>query len=154
MNSQMKMTHEGGKSSRILSAILQKSKEWQELLFAETFRMSDWMDAEAHADRAFELYERGRWAEAESELRKALSLNPDQPEWHFNLGLTLEAAGRDGDALAAYEQATTLMPGQPEGQFPGPQGSPELFPLEPVPRLPSPPTPPEPRPSRPGTLRV
>jgi len=76
--------------------------------------MSDWMDAEAHADRAFELYERGRWAEAESELRKALSLNPDQPEWYFNLGLTLEAAGRDSDALAAYEQAVALMPDQPE----------------------------------------
>jgi tetratricopeptide (TPR) repeat protein len=76
--------------------------------------MSDWMDAEAHADRAFELYERGRWAEAESELRKALALNPDQPEWYFNLGLTLEAAGRDMDALTAYEQATELLPDQAE----------------------------------------
>lgn len=76
--------------------------------------MSDWMDAEAHADRAFELYERGRWAEAESELRKALSLNPDQPEWYFNLGLTLEAAGREADALTAYEQAIELLPDQPE----------------------------------------
>jgi tetratricopeptide (TPR) repeat protein len=99
---------------RILSAILPKSKEWGEKLSAETERMSDWMDAEAHADRAFELYERGRWAEAESELRKALSLNPDQPEWYFNLGLTLEAAGRDADALAAYERAIDLMPDQPE----------------------------------------
>jgi tetratricopeptide (TPR) repeat protein len=74
--------------------------------------MSDWLDAEAHADRALEMYERGRWAEAEAELRKALSLNPDHAEWHFNLGLTLEAAGRDADALNSYERAIELMPEQ------------------------------------------
>lgn len=72
--------------------------------------MSDWLDAEAHAHKAQEMYQRGRWAEAESELRKALSMNPDQAEWHYNLGLTLEAAGRDIDALASYERATDLMP--------------------------------------------
>lgn len=76
--------------------------------------MSDWLDAETHADRAQEMYERGRWAEAESELRKALSLNPDQPEWHYNLGLTLEAAGRDLEALSSYERAIELLPDQAE----------------------------------------
>lgn len=76
--------------------------------------MSDWLDAEAHADRALEMFERGRWAEAESELRKAISLNPDQAEWHFNLGLTLEQAGRDADALGSYERALDLMPDQPD----------------------------------------
>lgn len=76
--------------------------------------MSEWMDAEAHADRALELYERGRWAEAERELRKAISLNPDQAEWHYNLGLTLEAAGRDEEALVCYERSVELLPDQPE----------------------------------------
>lgn len=74
--------------------------------------MSEWIDAEQHADRALEMYEHGRWAEAESELRKALSLNPHQPEWLFNLGLTLEAAGRDEEAFASYERTVALMPGQ------------------------------------------
>ncbi len=74
--------------------------------------MSKWFDAEEHADRALEMYERGRWAEAESELRKAIALNPDQPEWHFNLGLTLEAAERDAEAMPCYERAVELMPGQ------------------------------------------
>jgi len=74
--------------------------------------MSDWLDAEAHADRALEMYERGRWAEAEAELRKAISMNPDQAEWHFNLGLTLEMAGRDADALECYERAVELLPDQ------------------------------------------
>ncbi|MCP3902977.1 MAG: tetratricopeptide repeat protein [Planctomycetes bacterium] len=76
--------------------------------------MSDWFDAETHADRALEMYERGRWAEAESELRKAISLNPDQAEWHFNLGLTLEAAGRDLEALVSYERVIELLPDEPD----------------------------------------
>lgn len=74
--------------------------------------MSDWLDAEAHADRALEMYERGKWAEAEAELRKAISLNPDQAEWHFNLGLTLEHSGKDQDALECYERAIQLLPEQ------------------------------------------
>ncbi|MHC4220002.1 MAG: tetratricopeptide repeat protein, partial [Planctomycetota bacterium] len=74
--------------------------------------MSNWFDAEEHADRALEMYERGRWAEAEAELRKAIALNPDQPEWHFNLGLTLEASERDAEAMACFERAVELMPGQ------------------------------------------
>jgi tetratricopeptide (TPR) repeat protein len=76
--------------------------------------MSDWLDAETHADRALEMFERGRWAEAEIELRKALSLNPDQAEWHYNLGLTLEAAGRDLEALSSYERSIELAPDQAE----------------------------------------
>lgn len=76
--------------------------------------MADWLDAEAHADRALELYERGRWAEAEAELRKALALNPDHADWHYSLGLTLEAAGRDADALIAFERAIQLAPGDIE----------------------------------------
>jgi len=76
--------------------------------------MSDWLDAERHADQALEWYERGRWAEAESELRKALALNPHQSEWHYNLGLTLEAAGRDAEALLSYERCLELAPEQLE----------------------------------------
>lgn len=74
--------------------------------------MSDWLDAEQHADQALDWYERGRWAEAEHELRKALALNPNQPEWHFNLGLTLEASGRDREALLSFERSVELMPDQ------------------------------------------
>ena len=57
--------------------------------------MDNWQDAEQHVDKALELYERGRWAEAEHELRQALEIDPDQGDWHFNLGLTLERTGRD-----------------------------------------------------------
>lgn len=71
--------------------------------------MNDWFDAELHVDRALDFFERGRWAEAEAELRKALALNPDQAEWHYNLGLTLEAAGRDSEAYLSFVQAADRL---------------------------------------------
>jgi tetratricopeptide (TPR) repeat protein len=73
--------------------------------------MNDWQEAEQHVERAHELYEMGRWDEAESALRRALRLNPYQAEWQFNLGLTLSAAGRSEAALRAFEEAHELGDG-------------------------------------------
>lgn len=70
--------------------------------------MNDWSEAENHVERAHELYEAGRWDEAEQALRHALSLNPYRAEWHFNLGLTLEAAGRWEQAIEALKSAYEL----------------------------------------------
>jgi tetratricopeptide (TPR) repeat protein len=67
--------------------------------------MNDWHDAEQHVEKAHEAYEAGRWEEAESELRRALALNPHHAEWLFNLGLTLTAAGRAADAAEAFENS-------------------------------------------------
>lgn len=72
--------------------------------------MSDWSDAENHVEKAHEFYEAGRWDEAESELRRALAFDPYQPQWHFNLGLTLEAAGKLRDAMSAFRDAQRLQP--------------------------------------------
>jgi tetratricopeptide (TPR) repeat protein len=76
--------------------------------------MDEWQSAEDHVDRAVDLYHRGRWSEAEAEFRKAISHDPSRGDWHFNLGLTLEAAGRDGDALTCYEMAASLLPSEYE----------------------------------------
>lgn len=72
--------------------------------------MDDWMDAESHVERAHEHFQAERWAEAESELRRALALRPHEPEWLFNLGLTLDAAGRWKEASEAFATAHGLAP--------------------------------------------
>ncbi len=72
--------------------------------------MSDWQEAEQRVERAHELYERGRWEEALSELRQAIAINPDNGAWYFNLGLTLDMMDRYDEALAAYQQAVELEP--------------------------------------------
>jgi Flp pilus assembly protein TadD len=56
--------------------------------------MNDWTDAEQHANRAVDLLESGRLAEAEAALRHALAIDADQPEWHHQLGMILEMGGR------------------------------------------------------------
>lgn len=75
--------------------------------------MGDWFEAERHVERAHEFYELGRWDDAETELRSALSLNPYQGEWYFNLGLTLEAAGRSAEAAEAFASCYELQPEDP-----------------------------------------
>lgn len=70
--------------------------------------MNDWFEAEQHIEKAHEHYEAGRWEEAETALREALALNPYRPEWHFNLGLTLEAGGRYTEAARAFEDCFKL----------------------------------------------
>jgi tetratricopeptide (TPR) repeat protein len=70
--------------------------------------VNDWVDAEEHIERAHQAYEAGRWEEAETEIRHALSLNPHQAEWQFNLGLTLEAAERHEDAVVAFRTSFEL----------------------------------------------
>lgn len=67
--------------------------------------MNEWFDAEDHVERAHELFEAGRWVEAEKELREALARNPYQAEWHFNLGLTLQAAQRFREASESFKHA-------------------------------------------------
>lgn len=71
--------------------------------------MNEWFEAEQHVERAHELFEAGRLAEAEVELRAALTSQPDQTEWLFNLGLTLEAAGRYEPAIEAFERVWSLQ---------------------------------------------
>ncbi len=70
--------------------------------------MNDWFEAEQRVERAQELYESGRWEDALRELTEALRVNPDNGEWHFNLGLTLEAMGRNTEAIQAFQRAIDL----------------------------------------------
>lgn len=65
--------------------------------------MDDWLDAEQLASKAMDLLERGRWVEAEAQLRRALAVDPGQHEWRFHLGLVLEALGRDREARDAFD---------------------------------------------------
>lgn len=72
--------------------------------------MSDWMDADSRVERAHDLYCKGRWVEAAAELRAAISSNPYNPSWHFNLGLTLEALDDFKGAVKAFSENVRLDP--------------------------------------------
>jgi tetratricopeptide (TPR) repeat protein len=71
---------------------------------------NEWHDADEHVDKAHECFEAGRWSEAERLLRKALAAHPDRAEWHFNLGMTLEAAEKWAEAAKAFADAARHSP--------------------------------------------
>jgi tetratricopeptide (TPR) repeat protein len=66
--------------------------------------------AEQHVVRARDLFQRGRLADAEAEMRRALAIDPGRGDWHHNLAVTLEALGKAAEALASYERAVELVP--------------------------------------------
>src|SRR3712207_9442381 len=72
--------------------------------------MSDWDDAERRVEKAQELFEQHRWPEALEELRAAISINPYNGGWFFNIGLTLDEMGRFDEAIEAYRAALEIEP--------------------------------------------
>ena len=70
--------------------------------------MNDWHQAENHAEKAHQFYELGQWDKALSELKLALAVNPNQSDWHFGMGLTLEALHRFEEAVTSFEQVVKL----------------------------------------------
>ncbi len=72
--------------------------------------MTDWDDAEQRIEKAHELFERGRWEEALTELKAAIAINPYNAGWFFNLGLTYDAMERFDEAIVAYRKALEMEP--------------------------------------------
>src|SRR3954467_1338318 len=73
--------------------------------------MSDWNDAERRVERAQELFEQRKLHEAVEELRAAIAINPYNPGWFYNLGVTLDELERAEEAIDAYKQALEIEPG-------------------------------------------
>ncbi|MEO1236828.1 MAG: tetratricopeptide repeat protein [Planctomycetota bacterium] len=67
--------------------------------------MSEWNEADHHAERAQQFYRAGEWERALEALREALDRRPDEGEWLFGLGLTLDALHRYEEAAEAFEKA-------------------------------------------------
>lgn len=56
-------------------------------------------------DYGYNCYLQRRWAEAESNLRKAIALAPDLARAHNNLALVLARTGTEAEALHEFQQA-------------------------------------------------
>jgi len=61
-------------------------------------------------DRAWELAEKGQYAAAIGEWRKALAISPDDAKAHNNLGFALANTGRVDEAIAHWRKAIDANP--------------------------------------------
>lgn len=76
--------------------------------------MNDWTLAEQHADRAWRHYEAGRLDHALRLIKRALAIAPDQADWWFGKGLTLDAMQRYAEAAEAYRRVLAIEPDDQE----------------------------------------
>jgi tetratricopeptide (TPR) repeat protein len=70
--------------------------------------MNEWYDAEQRVERAEELFEQRKRSESREELRAAVSINPYNSAWLYNMGLTLDEMERYDEAIQAYTQALAV----------------------------------------------
>lgn len=66
-----------------------------------------------HLVRGLEQLDQNRNEAAIQSLSRALSLNPESADAHFNLGIALERDGRAGEAVEHYRSALSLRPSLP-----------------------------------------
>lgn len=70
----------------------------------------DWQDAEARAEKAHELFDRGKIEAAIKELRAAIRINPHNHLWHFDMGMMLDQLARYDEAVGAFRRALEVSP--------------------------------------------
>lgn len=76
--------------------------------------MNDWLEAENRIERVIQLAEAQQWTEALDELDAAISINPNDAQWHAQRGHILDQLGRHDEAVRAYGDALAIEPGQLE----------------------------------------
>lgn len=72
--------------------------------------MQKQLAAKQHVDRGGQLLLKGRYAEAERELRTAIEVNPMNATAHANMGGVYSARGRNIEAIPWFEKALELDP--------------------------------------------
>ena len=58
-------------------------------------------------------YQQEHWDVAQEHFNKALAINPDLPEGHYNLALALDKLGNHGGATEHFKMALNLAPEDP-----------------------------------------
>lgn len=58
-------------------------------------------------------YQQGHWDVAQEHFNKALAINSDLPEAHYNLALALDKLGNHGEATNHFKMALNLAPEDP-----------------------------------------
>jgi len=98
-----------GSAERVLGENEQARRDFEESLRLNPNQFNAWLGEGLLARQG------GKIEEAITDLSHSLDLRPSA-QGYFELGRTLEQAGRSGDALNAYEQALKLAPDDADAQ--------------------------------------
>ena len=67
----------------------------------------------AENDEGVNHYQQEHWDVAQEHFNKALAINADLPEGHYNLALALDKLGNHGEATKHFKMAVNLAPEDP-----------------------------------------
>ncbi len=70
-------------------------------------------DGAKENDEGVNHYQQGHWDVAQEHFNKALAINADLPEAHYNLALALDKLGNHGEATNHFKMALNLAPEDP-----------------------------------------
>jgi Flp pilus assembly protein TadD len=102
----------------LLAELLDEGGEPESALEELTFALADASDPVPVLVRRGAILARlGRSAEAERDLREAVSLQPSYPSGHLQLGVTLLRRGLAGDAAAAFRETLRLAPEDSDASY-------------------------------------
>lgn len=86
--------------------------------FAQTAPSGDrWYEAQDERVKGKQFLDRRSWAQAETELRKSIQLNPTDAATHFYLGLALSEQGNLDESVEQYREAVLLAPDSTPAHF-------------------------------------
>jgi TolB-like protein/Flp pilus assembly protein TadD len=107
---------EDWRTAETAAALSANAGKWSEAIrLGKAGLATDPLNADLYGSLAENVYVRcGRFAEAESALRREIEISPHFTSTHYYLGLTLMLQGRLDEALAAMQQETVE-----DGQFEG-----------------------------------
>jgi tetratricopeptide (TPR) repeat protein len=66
-------------------------------------------NAAEFAERGWSHYSKKEFFRAEADFRKSLEISPNQPDYLYALGMTLQASGRPQDAVQSFERVIQLI---------------------------------------------
>jgi tetratricopeptide (TPR) repeat protein len=95
-----------------LSSLYLRRKAWDRAIAATTKLVDDptfLNPARALVNRAWAQYSAGRLAEAEADLRDALTIDSSIFQAHLNLGIVLYDKGEIADAMQAFERVLEIL---------------------------------------------
>ncbi len=87
-----------------------EEQRWAEAIEQHTLALKRRPDAPAYANLGAIYASQGKWEQAIAECAKAIALNPNLAEAHYNWGLALNRLGRPDEGMQHYEAALRAQP--------------------------------------------